>query len=288
MWVDTSATTSTAAGYMQKRWFPVQMAVNQITAQTSRNTAYTNLLSTYNGLKTTYNDVLAKNEKANKADALSKFFSPPKLEKLPLRPAPPTQPAAYGGPYQCPFPTTASSYTGVSYQSTLALVTANQFVIDGSHGGWGAFTLGMLAHSTMPVQKSFGVFGWAVDNTSASYVAEGFSFVQDWREMCTTLTTSSGSNGVCPTGVTSSTVTVTQILAVSVWSNSSTAATFNTSGATGSSFKIQFNLSNWKQNSKNWGLPSQPGAATNPNTPSGAKALVAGAAAVVAIAASLY
>lgn len=52
-----------------------------------------------------------------------------------------------------------------------------QFLVDGSHGGWGAWTMGLLPHATMPIQKSFGVFGWAVDDASIEYNAEGFSYM---------------------------------------------------------------------------------------------------------------
>lgn len=282
-WYDASITSG--AGLLQKRWFPVALAANQIALQKARNTAYTTLLTAYNTAKTTYD--AAVKPSTTKPDFFATLFSPPKKAVVPLRPSMPTQPAAYAGLSQAAFPTTTSgSYTGPSSQATTTLVKANEFVVNGEHGGWGAWTLGFIAHTTMPVQKSFGVFGWAVD--AGTYKAEAFSFVQNWKDMCITPSSTSGSNGFCPTTTPALVAaTVKQILVVSVWSNDSTAVIFN-DGTNGSSFKITFNLSNWAQNANSWAKPTQPAAAVAPSTPAGAKALVASAAAVVAVAASLY
>lgn len=200
----------------------------------------------------------------------------------------PTRPAAYTGLSQAVFPAVSTAYAGMGASSpsfTQALVPANNFVVAGDHGGWGGFTFGLLAHTTMPLQKSFGVFGWAVDATG--YKAEGFSFTQDWRDMCIS-TTLSGTNGFCPTTAPVLTAaTVKSILVVSIWSNDSTALTFST-GTGGSSFKITFNLSNWAQNANAWAKPAQPAAAVAPTTPTGAKMLVASAAAAGVVAAALF
>lgn len=193
MWVDQAA-ASGAAGYMQKRWFPVQLAADQIALQKSRNTAYSGLLTTYNTARTTYD--AAVKPAATKPDIFASIFSPAKKTAIPLRPAPPTQPADYAGPYQAPFPATSTSYTSPTSQQSLTTVLANQFVVEGEYGGWGAFTMGFLPATAMPIQKSFGVFGWAVD--AGTYKAEALSFVQDWKHMCIA-TAQSGTNGFCPT-----------------------------------------------------------------------------------------
>lgn len=197
----------------------------------------------------------------------------------------PTRPGAYTGLSQVPFPAVSTSYTGMAYQVTQALVPANTFVVSGEHGGWGAFTFGLLGHATMPLQKSFGVFGWAVDATG--YKAEGFSFTQDWRDMCIT-TALSGTNGFCPTTAPVLTAaTFKSILVVSIWSNDTTAPTFS-NGTGGSSFKITFNLSNWAQNANAWAKPVQPAAAVAPTTPTGAKVLVASAVSAAVVASALF
>lgn len=283
VWMFAVQATS-GAGAGQKRWFPVQLAQDQIALQKSRNTAYSGLLTTYNTAKATYDAAVTPS--TTKPDFFANLFNPPKKTAVPLRPAPPTQPADYAGPYQAPFPATSSSYTsGPASQATTTAVAASQFVVSGAHGGWGAWTMGLLAHAAMPVQKSFGVFGWAVDN--GTYKAEAFSFTQDWRDMCIT-PAAAGSNGFCPTTTPALTAaTVKSILVVSIWSNDSAAPTFN-AGTGGSSLKIVFNLSNWAQNAAAWAKPARPAAAVAPATPAGAKALAASAAAAVAVAAALY
>lgn len=73
------------------------------------------------------------------------------------------------------------------------------------------------------------------------------SFVSNWKQMCFNST----ANGSCPSGFTTYNTALKAIVAVSVWANTAAAAGFGT-GASGSSFKITFNVSNWKQNSVIW------------------------------------
>lgn len=234
-------------------------------------------MTTYKGKKTTY-DAAVKKADTTKADFFATLFS--KKAALPLRPTMPTAVAAYSGLYQSPI-LASGAYVGPSSQNDYTKVLANEFVVDGSHVGWGSWTFGLLPHATFPVAKSFGVFGYG-DQTS--------SFVQNWLHMCVVVA-NTGSNGFCPLTTTvpprtpSATATaIKQVLVVSLWANDAAAAAFT--GA--SSLKVTFALSNWSQNAALWKKPTTPEAGVAPTDPKGAKALVASAAAAVAIAASLY
>lgn len=227
---------------------------------------------------------------AAKPDFFATLFNPPKASAVPARPNAPTQPAAYAGPYQAPYPgSTTVTYVGITTKTAVADLKAQEFVVSGARGGWGAWTLGLVGHGTMPVQRSFGVFGWGASTTTPAYDPEGFSFVQDWRHMCTTKTTAANKNGFCPTGVTAANAgAVKQVLVVSVWANSSAAGTWSTAGTnTASSLKITFNVSAWAQNAAAWAAPTRPGAAAAIKEKA-ATALAAATAAAAAVAAALY
>jgi len=283
MWVDAAA--ASGAGYLLKRWFPVWMAQNQIKLQSAVYATFNSAVGTYTPLKTAYDAAIKP--PTTKPDFFTQLFHPAKKTNIPLRPSVPTTPGAYMGPYQAPFPATASSYTNASSQQTLATVKANQFVADGTRGGWGGWTMGFLGHASATaatIEKSFGVFGWGSTTTSPAYNAQGQSFTSNWKQMCFSATT----NGSCPSGFTTYNTALKAIVAVSVWANDSSAGGFGT-GSSGSSFKITFNVSNWKQNAAAWAAPTAPSPAAAPNTPTaGAKALAASAAAAAAVAAALY
>lgn len=287
MWVNQAATSGTA-GYLLKRWFPVWMAQNQITLQNNVYNTYTAALGVYNPLRTAYNTAIKPVAKTTAAAAAATTATTAaKKVVIPLRPAPPTQPAAYAGVFQAPFPATASTYTNAGSQQATTTVAANAFVADGAQGGYGGWTMGFLAHTSATVaavERSFGVFGWGQTTTTPAYVAQDQSFTSNWKQMCFNSTT----NGSCPTGFVTYNTALKAIVALSVWGNSGAAVVFN-DGTNPSSFKVTFAVSNWAKNAAAWAAPTRPAAATAPDTPAaGAKALAASAAAAVAVAAALY
>lgn len=91
-WVDAAAAT-TAKNYQKKRWFPVSIAEDEIADYKLKATAFTNAVTAYNGLKTTYNAALVPVE----SDFFADMFNPPDEVVVPLRPAKPTDLAAYNG-----------------------------------------------------------------------------------------------------------------------------------------------------------------------------------------------
>jgi len=282
-WVNPAAAT----GSKRKRWFPVAIAEQEVAAQVGRNGAYTAALATYNTARTTYN--AAVKPAAAKADFFATLFAPPTKTAVPTRPNMPTQPAAYAGLRQAAYPLTG--YNVATVGTGAQTVAAMEFVVDGSHGGWGAFTLGLLK-STEDMQKSYGVFGWAKDTGSGAtaYAAEEQSFVADWGQMCI-LPAAGGAdvkNGSCPKAtVALTTTTVEQVLVVSVWANNGAAVIFNDSSVP-SGISLKFNVSKWKQNAAKWAAPAQPAAGVAPLSPAGAKMLAASTAAAAAVAAALY
>lgn len=279
MWTHPAATTG-QTGFGMKRWFPVAVAEAEVAQQTARNTAYNALLTTYNAAKTTYD--AAVKPSTTKADFFATLFSPPKKSTVPLRPNQPTRPAAYTGLFQHPFP--LAGYAVATVGASGQAVTANAFVVDGMHGGWGQYTMGMLKQTTA-MQKSFGVFGWGKD-VSTTYMAEEQSFVQDWTDMC--ILPAVTGNGKCPTATSALTTTaIYQILAVSIWANDFTAVDFATVSG-GSTLVMTFHISKWKQNAAKWAKPGQPAAGVAPSIPAGAKMLVASTAAAAAVYAALY
>lgn len=118
MWESVSA-ASTAAGYQQKRWFPVQMAIDALAVQNTAISAFTTASSTYTTSKTAYDSKVTEwNDVVNqKPDFFKDLFTPPKKVVLPNRPNMPEPPAAYTGPYLAPYAATYATQTATYYDA---------------------------------------------------------------------------------------------------------------------------------------------------------------------------
>jgi len=281
MWTDATASNgsdATKTGYRKMRWFPVWVAEAQVKAQNARVTSYNALKATYDPLKKAYDDAVGAKP------AAAGLFGAPAKKTIIVRPNMPTAPAAYTGLYQHGYPLANYAVaTSLAGTNTSDKVLANEFVASGSHGGWGAFTMGFLKQADA-FQKSFGVFGWAKDaDAGTDWKAEDQSFVEDWGDMCIVTTPAVAGNGSCPTQTAAWSTTATiQILVVSVWTRDQTAVVWS-DATNGGTLEIQFNLSKWKQNAAAWAKPTAPVAATAPvPEPAGAKMLAVSAALVAA------
>lgn len=189
MWADQSkAVTSTSPYYKKKRWFPPAIAEKEVADYKALSSTYTAATGAFNTLKAAYETAMTPKE----SDFFSDLFNPPKKTAPPLRPAKPTDLAAYGGLRMAAKANTNTYlYAGAAIETKLKDVAANEFVLDGGYGGgWGAFTMGLL-HIEDGMGKSFGVFGWsATDGEKASYS-------QMAKHMCPTAEV--GTDGFCTT-----------------------------------------------------------------------------------------
>lgn len=288
--VFTVASTAAALSQWQKRWFPAIIGTQEVAAGLARNKAFTDLKTPYEAKVAEYNKQVAAQKKAGNPDFFKVLFGGVPKSTIPDKPRQPYSPGAYTGMSQVPFPgktSYAPATAGAKSVATGALKKDKQFAVNGDHGGWGAFTMGILA-PTDTMRHSFGMLGSTIVATG-----ETASYVADKAAMC--LAEATDTKGYCQvTAKFTTTNPSDQILVVSLWAYNgyATAGTnyafWNT--ALAFKFKITFSVNAWARHDVEWTAPPTVGAATaaDADPRAGAKMLAASTAAAAAVAAALY
>jgi len=229
-----------------------------IDAGNAANAAYTTLLNTYNTSKDSYNTALA-NEKTRAGDFFKSIFEAP--VKIPTRPCPPTQPAAWTGP-------------NIDWWVANAAIASVNSTVLANNGQWGVFS--KMSVTTPSLQS-----GWLAatpDNTATPVVAApGHTFGLRGQGNAT--------NAMAGTAFAyrAVTATATHGMMVSIFPYDGTDANGLTSGQT---IVLTGYAQAWRAVAS-FNAPVQPAAAVAPNA-AGAAYLVAGAAAVAAVAATMF